>query len=66
MTKATRSKKAPLLTNYVVAATCQHFCFTHAKAKRDFGYEPIVSKEKAIERTVEDLRDRGFSRQKES
>ncbi len=64
--KATRSKEAPLLTNYVVAATCHHFCFTHAKAKRDFGYEPIVSKEKAIERTVENLRDRGFSRQKES
>lgn len=61
--KATRSKKAPLITNYVVAATCNHFCFTHAKAKRDFGYEPIIGREEAIERTVADLRDRGFAKQ---
>ena len=61
--KATRSKKAPLLTNYVVAATCCHFCFTHAKAKHDFGYEPIVSREEAIERTLEDLKARGLAKQ---
>lgn len=61
--KAIKSKKAPLLTNYVVAATCNHFCFTSAKAKRDFGYEPIISREEAIERTVADLKDRGLAKQ---
>jgi nucleoside-diphosphate-sugar epimerase len=55
--------KPPLLTNYVVAATCKHCSFSHAKATRDFGYEPIVSREEAIQRTVEDLRARGYAKQ---
>lgn len=61
--KAKRSEKAPMLTNYVVAATCHDFCFTHVKATRDFGYEPIVGKEEAIERTLADLRSRGLSKE---
>ena len=55
--------KPPLLTNYVVAATCKHCSYTHKKATSDFGYEPIVSREEAIKRTLEDLRARGFAKQ---
>ena len=58
----TKPDKPPLLTNYVLAATCKHCSFTHEKATRDFGYEPIVSREEAIRRTVEDLRIRGFAK----
>ena len=61
--KITKPDKPPLLTNYVVAATCKHCSFSHAKATRDFGYEPIVSREEAIHRTVEDLRARGYAKQ---
>jgi len=60
--KITKPDKPPLLTNYVVAATCKHCSFSHAKATRDFGYEPIVSREEAIHRTVEDLRARGYAK----
>ncbi|HZY43868.1 MAG TPA: hypothetical protein VFF70_03885 [Anaerolineae bacterium] len=35
----------PTLTRYVVKSTCEDFSFTHAKATRDFGYQPIVSLE---------------------
>ena len=62
-TKITKPDKPPMLTNYVVAATCKHCSFSHAKATRDFGYEPIVSREEAIHRTVEDLRARGYAKQ---
>ena len=58
----TKPDKPPLITNYVVAAICKHCSFTHEKATRDFGYEPIVSREEAIRRTVEDLRARGFAK----
>lgn len=58
----TKPDRTPLITNYVVAATCKHCSFTHKKATRDFGYKPIVSREEAIRRTVEDLRARGFAK----
>lgn len=61
--KVKRGDKAPLLTNYTVAATCRDFSFTHAKATRDFGYEPIVTREEAIRRTLDDLRARGLAKQ---
>jgi len=61
--KLKRGDRAPLLTNYTVAATCRAFSFTHAKATRDFGYEPIVSREEAIKRTVADLQARGLAKQ---
>jgi sterol-4alpha-carboxylate 3-dehydrogenase (decarboxylating) len=57
-----KGSKAPLLTNYTVAATCRDFSFTHAKAARDFGYEPIVDREEAVRRTIEDLRACGLAK----
>ena len=59
--KLRKGDKAPLLTHYTVAATCRDFSFTHAKATRYFGYEPIVSREEAIKRTIDDLRACGLA-----
>lgn len=42
----------PPLTRYVVASTCVDFYFSHAKAARDLGYEPIVSFEQAQAETL--------------
>jgi sterol-4alpha-carboxylate 3-dehydrogenase (decarboxylating) len=61
----TKPDKPPLLTNYVVAATCKHCSFNHEKATGDFGYQPIVSREEAIRKTVEDLYARGFAKHAE-
>jgi len=46
----------PLLTRYVVLSTCKDFYFTSAKAKRDFGYEPIISAEQAFQETLNGLK----------
>lgn len=46
----------PTLSRYVVASTTKDFWFTHAKAARDFGYEPYVSERDAHKRTVRWLR----------
>jgi nucleoside-diphosphate-sugar epimerase len=53
----------PLITRYVVASTCRDFSFTHAKATRDFGYEPIVPFEQAQTETIAWLRQAGWARQ---
>jgi sterol-4alpha-carboxylate 3-dehydrogenase (decarboxylating) len=37
---------------FAVVQTCVHHTFSSKKATRDFGYEPIVSKEEAFQRTV--------------
>lgn len=42
----------PLLTRYVVLSTCVDFYFTSQKAKRDFGYIPVVSQEQAFSETL--------------
>jgi len=47
---------ASALTRYVVASTGRDFNFTHAKATRDFGYEPSVPLEQAIAETIEWLK----------
>jgi len=44
--------RPPTLTRYVVASTCKDFSFTHAKATRDFGYQPMVSFEQAQAETI--------------
>ncbi|MCB9452104.1 MAG: NAD-dependent epimerase/dehydratase family protein [Anaerolineaceae bacterium] len=41
------------LTRYVVAATCRDFWFSHERARRDFGYSPIVSEEEAFQQTLD-------------
>lgn len=46
-----------LLSPYTIATTTQDFSFSHAKATRDFGYEPIVSEEEAFQKTLAWLRD---------
>ncbi|HYO88211.1 MAG TPA: NAD-dependent epimerase/dehydratase family protein [Candidatus Limnocylindrales bacterium] len=46
----------PTLSRYVVASTTRDFWFTHDKATRDFGYQPIVSQADARKRTVRWLR----------
>lgn len=51
----------PLLTRYVVASTCYDFNFIHTKAARDFGYQPIVSEEQAMQQTIAWLRQAGFT-----
>jgi nucleoside-diphosphate-sugar epimerase len=48
------------LNRFSVVQTCVDNTFVHDKATRDFGYEPIVSREEAIERTL-----RWFRRQEE-
>lgn len=42
----------PLLTRYVVLSTCRDFYFNSGKAQRDFGYQPVVSKEQAFAETL--------------
>lgn len=42
----------PLLTRYIVLSTCKDFYFTGEKARRDLGYEPIVSPQQAFEETL--------------
>ncbi len=37
---------------FAIIQTCVDHTFVHDKAARDFGYEPIVSKEEAFKRTV--------------
>ena len=51
------------LTRYTVAATCVDFFFTHDKATRDLGYQPIVSRDEAIAATLGWLRQAGFGKQ---
>ena len=60
--KIRKGSKAPLLTNYTVAATCRDFSFSHAKATRDFGYKPIVGREEAIRRTINHLKSCGLNK----
>ena len=50
------------LTRYTVASTCVDFYFSHAKATRDFGYEPIVSRPEAIKTTLAWLKQAGFAK----
>ena len=42
----------PLLTRYVVLSTCVDFYFSGEKARRDFGYQPIVSPQQAFDETL--------------
>lgn len=42
----------PVMTRYTVAAVCRDFWFVHDKATRDFGYEPVVSEDDALQRTL--------------
>ncbi len=51
----------PLLTRYIVQSTSQDFYFSHAKATRDFGYQPIIPPEQAISETVAWLRQAGYA-----
>lgn len=53
----------PMLTRYTVASTALDFSFVHDKATRDFGYEPIVPLDQAIQATIEDLKLRGYAKQ---
>jgi nucleoside-diphosphate-sugar epimerase len=51
----------PTLTRYVVKSTCEDFSFSHARATRDFGYQPIVSFEQAQAETIEWLKQSGYA-----
>ncbi|MHA1125358.1 MAG: NAD-dependent epimerase/dehydratase family protein [Candidatus Heimdallarchaeota archaeon] len=42
---------------FAVVQTCVDHTFVHDKASKDFGYEPIVSKEEAFERTLQWFKD---------
>lgn len=53
----------PMLTRYTVASTALDFSFVHDKATRDFGYQPIVPLDIALQETIKDLKQRGFSKQ---
>ena len=53
----------PMLTRYTVASTALDFSFVHDKATRDFGYQPIVPLDIALKETINDLKQRGFSKQ---
>lgn len=45
-----------VLTRYAIASICNDFWFNSEKAKRDFGYTPIVDEHTAFERTLAWLR----------
>jgi sterol-4alpha-carboxylate 3-dehydrogenase (decarboxylating) len=47
----------PVMTRYTAAAVCRDFWFVHVAARRDLGYEPIVTAEEAFARTLAWLRD---------
>lgn len=47
---------SPLITRYVVSATCNDFWFSHLKATQDFGYQPGVTLDEAEARTLSWLR----------
>jgi sterol-4alpha-carboxylate 3-dehydrogenase (decarboxylating) len=49
------SPKSPF-NRFSVIQTCIDHTFSHAKATRDFGYHPVVTKEDAFARTVEWLK----------
>jgi sterol-4alpha-carboxylate 3-dehydrogenase (decarboxylating) len=48
---------------FAVIQTCVDHTFSHAKATKDFGYHPIVSKEEAFRRTLEWLKKEYDSRE---
>lgn len=58
---ARSGQQPPLFTRYVVKSTCKDFSFTHAKAARDFGYEPIVPFEQAQAETIAWLWQSGWA-----
>ncbi len=47
----------PLLTRYIVLSTCRDFYFTGTKARRDFGYQPVVSPQQAFDETLAWLKE---------
>ena len=47
------------LTRFAVRYMCTHHYFSIAKARRMLGYQPVVSIEQGIARTVEHLRSSG-------
>jgi nucleoside-diphosphate-sugar epimerase len=47
----------PTLTRYVVASTCVDFYFSHDKAVRELGYQPVVSFEQAQAETLAWLKE---------
>ena len=58
--KGSKNKKPPMLTKYTVTSTVYDFSFSHDKATRDFGYQPIVDFDTAIDRTVQWLKENGY------
>lgn len=52
-----RMRKQPLLNRHTVASTTISQVFRLDKARRDLGYEPIVSQEEAIRRTAAAIRE---------
>lgn len=42
----------PVMTRYTAAAVCRDFWFVHDRATRDFGYQPPVSADEALRRTL--------------
>jgi nucleoside-diphosphate-sugar epimerase len=51
--KLVRSKKGPLITRFSTYQNCSDYHFSIQKAKDKFGFEPKVSMEEGIRRTVE-------------
>jgi sterol-4alpha-carboxylate 3-dehydrogenase (decarboxylating) len=58
-----KNSAQPMITRYTVASTALDFSFVHDKATRDFGYQPIVSLDIAIQETIKDLKQRGYAKQ---
>ncbi len=47
---------------FAVIQTCVDHTFVHHRAKRDFGYRPVVSLDESIARTVAWFRENGYAR----
>lgn len=50
--KTLRIKKEPPMTRFIALQLAKSHYFSHAKAERDFGYNPQIKLEEAIRRTI--------------
>ncbi|MCM8526750.1 MAG: NAD-dependent epimerase/dehydratase family protein [Lentisphaeraceae bacterium] len=53
-------KGEPRMTRFVAAQLAKSHYFSHAKAQKDFGYDPEISNEEGMKRTLEWLKGRNI------
>jgi 2-alkyl-3-oxoalkanoate reductase len=53
-----RIKREPLMTRFVAAQLATSHYFDISKAKRDFGYEPVISPDEGMDEMIKSLREK--------